>query len=114
MPGKVYQGNATDHDELVKKFEAKYGKHIYRRKGGKFHLDPLRGADVKATCKEIQFSAGGLDQWSTQDFAILSDEAYDWLASMYNEIEKGASWPEPTLHAKWSYLLKKQRTAGSR
>ena len=96
---RIYQGNATDHDELVKKFEAKHGKHIYRRKGGKFHLDPLCGADVKATCKEAKFSAGGLDQWSTQDFAILSDEAYEWLACMYNEIEKGASWPEPTLHA---------------
>ena len=59
---RVYQDNATDHDELVKKFEAKYGKHIYRRKGGKFHLDPLRGADVKATCNEAKCSAGGLDQ----------------------------------------------------
>ena len=86
---RVDQGSATDHDALVKEFEAKYGKHIYRRKGGTFHVDPLRGADVKATCKDAKFSAGGLDQWSTQDFAILSDAAYDWLASMYNEILKG-------------------------
>ncbi len=49
---------------------------------------------------------GRLGPVAHQDFAILSDEAYDWLASMYNEIEKGASWPEPTLHAKGSYLLK--------
>ena len=83
-----------------------FGKYIYRRKGGAYKLNPLCGADVKATYKEAIFSAGGFDQWSTQDFAILDDAAYDWLARMYNQIEKGACWPEPTLHAKGSYLLK--------
>ena len=83
--------------------------YIYTRKGGTFKLKPLSGADVKGTCKETKLLAAGLDQWSTQDFSILNDPAYDWLACMYNEIEKGASWPEPTLHAKGSYLSKKPR-----
>ena len=51
-------------------------------------------------------SVAGFDQWTTQDFSILADDAYDWLASMFNKIEKGAPWPEPTLHAKGAYLLK--------
>ncbi len=102
----VYERNVTSHKKLVDDFDAKYGKYIYRRKGGAFKPNPLCGGDVKATCKEASFSAAGLDQWSTQDFAILDDSAYDWLARMYNQIERGASWPEPTLHAKGSYLFK--------
>ena len=66
----------------------------------------MKGADIKATCKEVKCSAAGLDQWATQDFSSLADEAYDWMALMFNHIEAGASWPEPTLHAKGSYLLK--------
>ena len=69
-------------------------------------MKPFVGTDIKATCKEAKFSAAGLDQWATQDFSILSNEAYDWLAIMFNEIEAGAPWPEPTLHAKGAYLLK--------
>ena len=84
----VYKGNAASHHKLVADFVAKYGNHIYKRKGGAFQLNPLCGADVKATCKEAKLSVAGLDQWSTQDFEILNDSAYDWLASMYNEIEK--------------------------
>ena len=28
------------------------------------------------------------DQWSTKDFSILEDTAYDWLAMMFNNIEQ--------------------------
>ena len=49
-----------------------------------------KGTDIKATCNETTLSAAGLDQWSTQDFAILNDEAYEWLANMFNRIEAGA------------------------
>ena len=88
----------------------KYGHLLFTRKINgkkeKFKLNPLKGTDIKTTCKEAKLSAAGLDQWATQDFAILSDEAYDWLASMFNTIEAGAQWPEPTRHAKGVYLLK--------
>ena len=80
------------------------GKHVFKRKAGKFKLNPLTGSDLKATCKEAKLSAAGLDQWSTQDFSILGDTAFDWMAEMLNKIETGAKWPEPTLHAKCSYL----------
>ena len=101
----VYEGNAASHRYLVKAFKGKCGHLLFKRKE-KFKLNPLKGTDIKATCKEATFSAAGLDQWATQDFSILADEAYDWLAIMFNEIEAGAPWPEPTLHAKGAYLLK--------
>ena len=69
-------------------------------------MKPLIGTDIKATCKEATCSAAGLHQWATQDVSIIADDAYDWLATMFNEIEAGAPWPEPTLHAKGAYLLK--------
>ena len=106
----VYDGNASSHKEFVKAFKVKYGKLLFTRKTNgkqeKFKLNPVKGADVKATCREAKFSAPGLDQWATQDCSILSDEAYGWLASMFNTIEAGAQWPEPTRHAKGVYLLK--------
>ena len=36
----AYEGNVTSHKKLVDKFEATYGKYIYRRKGGAFKLIP--------------------------------------------------------------------------
>ena len=85
---------------------------MFKRKAGKFKLNLLSGADLKATCKEAKLSAAGLDQWSTQDFSILGDSAYDWLAQMLNKIKAGAQWPEPTLHAQGSYLLKNPEDSG--
>ena len=67
---------------------------------------------MKATCKVAKLSAAGFDQWSTQEFSILCDSAYDWLANMFSKREAGAQWPEPTLHSKGSYLLKNPEDCG--
>ena len=83
--GRMYtKGNAASHKDLVDAFKVKYGHLFYTREINgtkeKSKLNPLKGAGIKALCKEAKFSATGLDQWATQDFAILSDDAYDWLA----------------------------------
>ena len=47
---------------------------MFKRKGGKFKLQPMRGKDLTATCKEANFSAAGLDQWTTFDFSDIGPE----------------------------------------
>ena len=45
--------------------------------------------------------------------AILSDEAYGWIARMLNTIEGGASWPKGMTQAKAAFLVKDPRDVGN-
>ena len=47
-----------------------------------------------------------MDHFSPADFAMLCDEAYEWLATLLNLIEDGAPWPKALLKGKAAYLSK--------
>ena len=51
-------------------------------------------------------SAAGLDNFSPEDFKLLSDLTCDWLAYMLNAIEAGADWPDDLQSAKAAFLSK--------
>ena len=80
-----------------------FQQHMYCRTEA-FQVDRLTGADLRTTCLAANASCGGMDFWTPTDFAMLSDEAFELLATLLNLIEGGRSWPVALLHAKAAML----------
>ena len=51
-------------------------------------------------------TAGGLDQWTPADLRMLAPKAYEALAKMLNEIERGKAWPSQMHNARAAFLPK--------
>ena len=49
--------------------------------------------------------------FAPEDFALLSDAAYEWLAVLLHLVESGSPWPKDVLHAKAAYLAKDAHNA---
>ena len=64
------------------------------------------GSDLKAVNEASKKSAKGLDNWHTDEWAILSELACDWLAMMLDAIEDGAPWPEGARHGRAARLAR--------
>ena len=56
-------------------------------------IGEITGVGLRATCLEDKKSAPGPDQWSTFDFCLLDDTAFDWIDERLNCIEGGLDWP---------------------
>ena len=52
--------------------------------------------------------AGGMDQWTPADLKLLPRIACRRLSQMFNEIEKGASWPEAELSARAVFMAREE------
>ena len=92
---KVYEGNAENHESLVANFLQQYRQYIY--------VSPQPQTVPKFTkemiledCESAPCTAPGWDQWTGQDWQLLSGEAAQRLADLLNGIESGLDWPEPT------------------
>ena len=46
------------------------------------------------------------DRWAPADFALLPDEAFEWLAKLLRLIEDGKPWPAHLSHTKAAYMEK--------
>lgn len=106
----VYNGNFTDLAAAAEQFMGKYSKLIFSM-DAEFELFYITGADVKTACLKAKATAAGMDGWAPAEFAFLSDTVFDWLAVMYNLIEKGAERPDGTHRARAAYLEKKPGVA---
>ena len=87
--GKIYKGNVSDHETLVKEYRGKYdtkeSKFIYKAKRAK--IDTITAEDLQTTARTTKETAGGLDQWAPADIKMLSTKAFQHLADMLNDIE---------------------------
>lgn len=102
----IYQGNIPPHQsqQHTSNFFSRYANFIHIAPPQQ--VDDLHWQDLKNACLKSSKSSPGLDQWHPADFAMLSDLAFQWLASLLNLIENGAPWPKATLHAKAAFLPK--------
>ena len=85
-------------------FPRKYHPHIYRQP--QTQLKPLAGQQLKAICIVAKKSAAGLDNFSPDDFAQLSNLRCEWLAFARNLVAAGEPWPNELLRGKAAYLAK--------
>ena len=61
---------------------------------------------MKTVCVNATKSAGGLDNFTPEDFTYLSDETYEWVATHLNIIENGGAWPQDLLLGRAAFLSK--------
>ena len=57
-------------------------------------LISFTGQTLGASCIAASNSAAGLDNFTPEDFKMLSPLIFDWLAFILNAVESGAAWPE--------------------
>ena len=101
----IYDGNAEDQQLLVDNFIAKHDEHLFHAKEI-FDVPTIDANMLQHECMNARKSVGGLDQWTPEDFTLLSTRAFHYLAMLLNIIEEGAPWPTDTLTARASFLSK--------
>ena len=65
----------------------KYAKYIYH--DSEYQVATLDGKALKEACCNAAHSVAGMDHFSPQDFTVLGDMTYDWIAKLFNSIEQG-------------------------
>ena len=106
--GKIYQGNVTEQRQphMLPTFMRKYHEHI---KAQPPHpIDDITPAQLKALIKAMPDNTPGLDGIAKADLLLLSDEALDWLALFFQELERGMAWPTCSNIARTAFLSKGQ------
>ena len=83
-----------------------YEEFIFKQP--EMEIEDIIGEDVEAMVQRLKETVGGLDQWGPADLKLLSKEACNSLAGMFNMIEKGASWPKQLRIARAAFLAKKR------
>ena len=61
---------------------------------------------MRTVCVDATKSAGGLDNFTPEDFTYLSDSTYEWIATLLNIIEDGGTWPQELLLGRAAFLSK--------
>ena len=61
---------------------------------------------MQQVCTEARKSAGGLDNFSPEDFSFLSEEMFNWIAALRNTIAGGAAWPTDVCVGRAAFLFK--------
>ena len=69
---------------------------------------PITTREVVEAYTEGQQNAGGMDNWLPAEMAMLTETYYACIATIYNMIEGGSSWPEGQTRARLAYLEKDQ------
>jgi hypothetical protein len=101
----IYEGNIKinlqRHADL---FVELFRSYIYN--STPFQLDKISPSELMEVCTNGGKTAGGMDGWLPQDFAILPLEAFKDLAALLDAIELGHPWPSGVLHGRAAYLAK--------
>ena len=97
---KVYDGNVSATNVLMHmvSFFSEFLCYVFCRTS--FHLAPFSGADLFEACVHGPKTAGGMDGWSPDDWALLPLEAFEEVAYLLRAIEEGAPWPTGILHGR--------------
>jgi hypothetical protein len=99
---EVYEGNASDVQEVAQNFLAKCHDHVYRSPD--LPVDPIERENLKDARNKNAEAAGGLDGWNKKGFRWLPDSCFDWLSLWVNKIEQIGQWPEAQLKARAVFL----------
>ena len=104
--GAIYRGNASEQRQqhMLDTFLAKFGKYCTRQPA--MHADPITADMLAEIIAAMPDSTPGLDGIRKGDLLLLSPLALEWLASFYQAIENGASWPKLLKQARTAYLSK--------
>ena len=102
--GKIYDGNAKDQEKLKQEYFEEYDQYIYN--SIEAEAEPLTGEDLEETMRDAKETVGGLGQWTPADLRMLAPKAYEALAKMLNEIERGKAWPSQMHNARAAFLPK--------
>ena len=108
--GKVYQGNETNHTNLVRNFIREYQSKIFVR-DQQYNVPEFTKEMILEDCQTASHTAPGWDQWTGQDWTCLSDRAAERLAQLLNAIENGLPWPEPMKWGKAHFLAKTEEAS---
>ena len=100
----IYDGNSKNTNALIHHFCKQYAPHIFTSKSR--DVQPLTGPQLKDACTNCNLSAGGLDHFSPEDMQYLTDDAYEWIATMLKAIEEGAQWPTDLTQGRAAFLSK--------
>ena len=92
--GAIYDGNQVDNEALVTAFMSAYAQHIFKHE--EVQVPPITAQDVWEAFTSTKKSAAGLDSWEPAEVKLFSWQACEWVAKLYNAIEKNGEWP-PTL-----------------
>ena len=89
---------------MLPTFVRKYHDHIKAQ--APHHIDDITPAQLKALIKAMPDNTPGLDGVANADLLLLSDEALDWLALFFQELERGIAWPTCSNIARTAFLGK--------
>lgn len=101
----IYDGNVENLKGAAKDFISKYSKLGLIFTSPEFQCQPISGRDFRRSCITGKMTSPGLDNWEPAEFALLSEELFQWTAVFLNHIEAGRPWPDG-LHGKAAYLAK--------
>ena len=100
----IHKGAEGCIDTAVDHFMDLYCSTIYKRKP--FEVEDITAEMVQDSFSRTKESAGALGGWSPKELSLLSFETYGHIATLLNQIEKGAPWPRSFVHT-GSYSSKK-------
>ena len=92
-------------DTAIDAYMEKYTRYIYR--AAPFQVKDITEERVQAAFKHIGDSAGGMDGWSPKELSYFSKRTCGKVAILFNQIEKGAPWPNAVEHARIVFLEKR-------
>ena len=106
--GKIYQGNVSEQRQphMLPTFMRKFHEHI--KVQPPHPIDDITPAQLKALIKAMPDDTPGLDGIAKADLLLLLlfDEALDWFALFFQELERGMAWPTCSNIARTAFLSK--------
>ena len=107
----VYHGKVKYLNTMVDRFFEKYDAHIYKAPASE--IEPITWQDLKYACTHGAYTVGGVDGWTKEDLAWISDLGNQCLARFYSQLETTQHWPTSTTTARAVFLSKDTSDAAS-
>jgi len=106
----IHEGAEGCIETAVAQFLGIYCSTVFKRKP--YVVDDIIAEMVQSSFSKTQESAGALDGWSPKELSLLSFDAYGHIATLLDQIEKGAPWPRSSAHARVVFLENWEPTSG--
>lgn len=95
-----FEMDATDNPEAVEEILRTIGIKI------QWEVEDITAKALLKACAKKLHGAAGLDGWTPKELSILPAYLWQWLADLFNKIERGAEWPGGLAQAVHVALLK--------
>ena len=101
---KIYDGIGGDIEQGINNFFKQYASSMCV--GPQQQLEDITGDELYDHFRNASNSAAAMDGWHPKEFSYLSRKVCMHIATLLNQIEKGAPWPRSTRLARVVYLEK--------